>query len=244
MPARSPGRRWTRAGPRTAFCLGARARVDDRRQLGFELGAKRLHSRRETEAVAEVFELLVELKSRPRRADLHPPSGRHRVAAVEEVVVEDLRPRAHALVGLVARALGLLAGRRRRRRCGARRRRGRRRTGGRAARRSTSGRSARRRARAGCRRARKPRCCGERQLLLERRERARALQAEDAVLGRDVVGVGDQRLVGARRRPSARPRGPRGRGRRATGAASGPAAASRECVWLAIRRSIQYSSES
>src|SRR4051794_15855389 len=55
--------------------LGPRTRVDDRRQLGLELGAKRLHSRREAEAVSEVFELLVELKSRPRRADLHPPSG-------------------------------------------------------------------------------------------------------------------------------------------------------------------------
>src|SRR5829696_9902697 len=92
------------------LALRARARVDDRGQLGFELGAKRLHSRREAEAVSEVFELLVELKSRPRRADLHPPSGRHRVARVEEVVVEDLRPRTHALVGLVAGALDLLAG--------------------------------------------------------------------------------------------------------------------------------------
>ena len=36
---------------------------------------------------------------------------------------------------------------------------------------------------------------GERELLLQRRERARALQAQDAVLGRDVVGDGDQRLV-------------------------------------------------
>ena len=37
---------------------------------------------------------------------------------------------------------------------------------------------------------------GERQLLLEGRERARAFKAEDAVLGGDVVGVGDQRRVG------------------------------------------------
>src|SRR5690242_332772 len=98
-----------RRGDRLLVLLGARPRVDDRRQLGFELGAKRLHSRREAEAGPEVLELLVELKARPRRADLHPPPGRHRVARVEEVVVEDPRPRPHALVGLVAGALNLLA---------------------------------------------------------------------------------------------------------------------------------------
>src|SRR4029079_4282660 len=75
--ARTLRLREPRGGTLRRLLLGPRARVDDRRQLGLELGAKRLHSRRETEAVSEVFELLAELKSRPRGADLHPPSGRH-----------------------------------------------------------------------------------------------------------------------------------------------------------------------
>src|SRR6187402_1152589 len=79
-----------RLGPGGLLALRARARIDDRRQLGFELGAKRLHSRRETEAVSEVLELLVELKPGPAGADLHPSTRRHRVARVEEVMVEDL----------------------------------------------------------------------------------------------------------------------------------------------------------
>src|SRR5262245_54403577 len=92
-----------------ALALRARAGVDDQDALGFEPGAKWLHSWREAEPVSEVFELLIELKPRARRADLHPAAGRHRVAAVEEVVVEDPRPGREALVGEVARLLGLLA---------------------------------------------------------------------------------------------------------------------------------------
>ena len=176
--------------------LAARARVDDRRQLGFELGAKRLHSRRETESVAEVFELLVELKSRP--ASCRSPSA---LRATSSSSCRRSSGRRSSSTGAGPRwprrgRAGSPRRRRRRRRCGARRRRGRRRTGGRAARRSTSGRSARRRARAGRRPGGSRGAAANGSLLLERRERARALEAEDAVLGGDVVGVGDQRRVG------------------------------------------------
>ena len=157
-------------------------------------------------------------------------------------MVEDLRPRPHALVGLVAGALGLLA------------------VAGVVgdvvpdADPAVAGRAAGRRGEVPAAGAlaveHQPGAVGaeaevrrERELLLERRERARALEAEDAVLGRDVVGVGDQRRVGRvghhqldlvalgvvedqrlrRRRVQAQ---------------------QLAVVWLAIRRSIQYSSES
>src|SRR3954451_12283122 len=174
--------------------LRARPRVDDRRQLALELGAKRLHSRRETEAVAEVLELLVELKPRPRRADLHPPSGRHRVAGVEEVVVEDARPRARALVGLVARPLELLAA------AGVERDVVPHADAAVAAR--APGRLGEVPAAAALAVQHEPRAVaaeadvlGERQLLLQRGKRAGALEAEDAVLGGDVVRAGRQRRV-------------------------------------------------
>src|SRR5689334_793450 len=174
------GRRGDRL--RGSLLLRTGTRVDDRRQLGFELGAKRLHSRRETEAVPEILELLVELKPRPRRADLHPPSGRHRVAGVEEVVVEDARPRPRPLVGLVAGSLHLLAG------AGVERD---------VVPDADAAVAARPAGRLGevppagaLAVQHEPRAVlaeadvlGERQLLLQRRERARALEAQDAVLG-------------------------------------------------------------
>src|SRR5215207_3393113 len=173
-----------------ALALRARARVDDHDVLGFEPGAKWLHSWREAEPVSEVLELLIELKPRARRADLHPAAGRHRVAAVEEVVVEDARPRREALVGEVSRLLGLLAVA------------GVERDVVPHADLAVAARATRRRAEVPAavallaleRQARavalEAEVLRERQLLLERGERTRALEPEDAVLGRDVVGVG------------------------------------------------------
>src|SRR3954447_3194963 len=179
-----------------ALALGSRARVDDHDVLGFEPAAKRLHSWREAEPVSEVLELLIELKAGPRRADLHPAAGRHRVAAVEEVVVEDARPRRDALVGVVPRLLGLLAVA------------GVERDVVPDAHLAVAARAPRRRAEVPApvavlaleRQAGavglEPEVLAERQHRLERGERARALQPADAVLGGDVVGLGGLRRVG------------------------------------------------
>src|SRR3954469_11983252 len=179
-----------------ALALGSRARVDDHDVLGFEPAAKRLHSWREAEPVSEVLELLFELKAGPRRADLHPAAGRHRVAAVEEVVVEDARPGRDALVGVVACLLGLLA------------------IAGVEgdvvpdADLAVAARAARRRAEVPAavalgalqRQARavalEAEVRGERELVLQGAVGARAFEAADAVLGRDVVGLRDLGRVG------------------------------------------------
>ncbi len=98
----------------------ARAQVDDQRALALELRPQGLDPRRQAQAVAEVLMGLVDQvkKKKACRRRGHPgpvvqisirPPGDIDVAAVEEVVVEDLRPRPQALVGLVAGALGLRA---------------------------------------------------------------------------------------------------------------------------------------
>src|SRR3954451_17904543 len=179
-----------------ALALGSRARVDDHDVLGFEPAAKRLHSWREAEPVYEVLELLIELKAGPRRAALHPAAGRHRVAAVEEVVVEDARPRRDTLVGVVARLLVFLA------------------IAGVEgdmvpdADLAVAARAARRRAEVPAavalgalqRQARavalEAEVRGERELVLQGAVGARAFEAADAVLGRDVVGLRDLGRVG------------------------------------------------
>ena len=188
------------AAPRLARlllgALAARARVDDQRALALELGAQRLDARREAQPVAEVLIRLVDQKPRAGRAHLHPPAGRHRVARVEEVVVEDGRPRQRAGRRPRRARPAAPSGRPRRRRCGARRRRGRRCSAGRSAPRSTSARCAPgRRRRGGSPSWRKPMNSAYGQHRLDRRVRARALDAADAVLGGDVVRVGHQRRV-------------------------------------------------